>query len=1150
MVLNESFEDWFGRLAGLPAGGRAHPWQVELAGRQELADHSIRIPTGFGKTLGALGAWLWNRVQRRDPNWPRRLVWCLPMRVLVEQTDAEIRAALGRVGLLQDAGDGHMSGVGVHRLMGGVAAGEWLLHPEREAVLVGTQDMLLSRAMNRGYGSFRARWPMEFGLLNQDCLWVMDEVQLMDVGLATSVQLQAFRREDERAGKALRPARTWWMSATLQPAWLAKSPEAESLIPGRRQSRVEPAARRGPLWEGVRKPVDLRAVASPDVLADIAAEAHKDLGRGRDGPTLLVLNTVRDAISVFRALQARSDLPGAELRLVHSRFRGADRARWREDFLHRGACAPGAERIIVATQVVEAGVDISAALLVTQLAPWASLVQRFGRAARWGGSARIVVADHLPLDSALTPDALRARRERAALPYTLDELEAAREALALLDDVAPRHLEAFEDAHPRMLDALYPYVPRHMLLRHEVDELFDTAADLSGADVDISRFIRSGDERDLSVFWAAIARGEVPAPSLRPDRDALCAVPFLDAREWLCGKETKDRRAPRLAAGRRAWVWDYLAGAWRFAQRRDLFPGQTVLVASDTGGYDERLGWTPDNRTPVRAVDAVAPRAEDQADASEDDESLSAIPAWQTIATHGAQVGREATSAAHGIGEGYQRIVHLAGRWHDAGKALPPFQRSISAGDRPARGDLAKAPPAAWLPPRRMYPDPPAAPRRGFRHELASTLALFDVLVRHAPDHPALLGPWRELLAATGAPAAAASPSGVDPTPIEREVISLGADDFDLLAYLVCAHHGKVRVAWHASPADQDAGDSVLRLRGVRDGEILPAMVLMAEDGSYQALPPRRLRLDAASAGLNPVTGRGWTERVLGLLRVHGPFALAYLEALLRAADRRASSAPLADPLLDAENPAHGLEASHRELAPAEPSGASAPTLAAHSAQRGAEHGLRGRAGEPAGAGGGTRPPSHATRHLETVRGILSYADLAPLLAQRAAAIERDIECGRFDDEPIDDALIQRLHTDLCGELVPDIAGWRRKDVMVGVHEPPPHFRVPLAMREYARDLAARLEHLDERPDLLPELLAFAEGRLLSIHPFADFNGRATRLFLRLLLRRLDLPAVDLVPAPRQTRSYLDALAAGDRADWGPLAEVWRERFAADGEGL
>ncbi len=58
-------------------------------------------------------------------------------------------------------------------------------------------------------------------------------------------------------------------------------------------------------------------------------------------------------------------------------------------------------------------------------------------------------------------------------------------------------------------------------------------------------------------------------------------------------------------------------------------------------------------------------------------------------------------------------------------------------------------------------------------------------------------------------------------------------------------------------------------------------------------------------------------------------------------------------------------------------------------------------------------------------------------------------------------------------------------------------------MREYSADLAAR------RTTLLPplghfllETLAFAEGRLLTVHPFPDFNGRITRLWLREILRR------------------------------------------------
>jgi len=56
--------------------------------------------------------------------------------------------------------------------MGGEQTEDWDLQPESDAILVGTQDMLLSRLLNRGYGMSRYRWPMQFGLLGNDCLWV------------------------------------------------------------------------------------------------------------------------------------------------------------------------------------------------------------------------------------------------------------------------------------------------------------------------------------------------------------------------------------------------------------------------------------------------------------------------------------------------------------------------------------------------------------------------------------------------------------------------------------------------------------------------------------------------------------------------------------------------------------------------------------------------------------------------------------------------------------------------------------------------------------------------------------------------------------------------------------------------------------------
>ena len=882
----DEYDDFFKRLN---VGHSAHPWQSELATAPECVNRLIRVPTGFGKTLGVLTAWMWYRLHLGNERWPRRLVWCLPMRVLVEQTEEEVRRVLESMGALWDGSSDHAGKVGVHLLMGGADAGEWHLYPEECSVLIGTQDMLLSRAMNRGYGSPRARWPMEFGLLNHDALWVMDEVQLMDVGLATATQLQAFREHDGE--KRHRPCVTWWMSATLQPQWLARSPDTAAMAESLPLLSIGREHRVGRLWDGVSKPCTLEEISKEKELAQRIAQAHADAGKGANGPTLVVVNRVERAIAIYEQLGKEKGLKDTDIRLIHSRFRAHERKAWRECFLNRDACAPNTDRIIVATQVVEAGVDISAAVLFTDLAPWPSLVQRFGRCARWGGGAQVHVIDFAPKD------------DKAAAPYTKEELDAARSALAQVDDVAPLHLETFEENHPELLSALYPYNPKNLLLRHELNELFDTTPDLSGADIDISRFIRSGEERDLSVFWVDLSRDQIPDHKLRPAREELCAVPFLKARDWLCGKETATAKAPRLKHGMRAWVWDWLDGVWRIAERRDLYPGQRVAVAAQCGGYDQETGWNPESKRSSVLPSITAPAPEELADASQDDESLSAYP-WKTIATHGRETGVLARSIAVVLDEGLAELYDLAGRWHDAGKVFPAFNGSIRSDfqNRPQRDDLAKAPSEAWLRGRALYPMPDGTKRPGFRHELISVLAIFSVLQRHNPNHPALLGPWRDLFLQMGMDVQEPTAPEQPPTPLEQEILNLDTERFNLLAYLVCSHHGKLRLAWHATPADQSANVVNPRLRGVAEGDEVPTVRLCDANGSPHRLPAFSAALDLAAAGLNPVFGAGWTERVLGLLEQHGPFTLAWMEALLRAADQRASrDAGVKDPLLATE---------------------------------------------------------------------------------------------------------------------------------------------------------------------------------------------------------------------------------------------------------
>jgi CRISPR-associated endonuclease/helicase Cas3 len=160
--------------------------------------------------------------------------------------------------------------------------------------------------------------------------------------------------------------------------------------------------------------------------------------------------------------------------------------------------------------------------------------------------------------------------------------------------------------------------------------------------------------------------------------------------------------------------------------------------------------------------------------------------------------------------------------------------------------------------------------------------------------------------------------------------------------------------------------------------------------------------------------------------------------------------------------------------------------------------------------------------------------------------VQLAVDEGEFDAHPLDEDLLLELHRRICGALTPAFAGrWRGTDVVVGTHEPPPAHQVAQQMREYVHDLTARLANLPAEPDdLWLEALAFAEGRLLSIHPFADFNGRVTRVFVNWLTRHLHLPDVDPTPDDGEaTERYLEALRAGDRREWRPLMAVWRERF-------
>ena len=64
----------------------------------------------------------------------------------------------------------------------------------RPAIVVGTVDSLVSKALNRGYGIARAAFPIDFALVTNGAHWVDREIQLCPESTTTCGSSRGSRR--------------------------------------------------------------------------------------------------------------------------------------------------------------------------------------------------------------------------------------------------------------------------------------------------------------------------------------------------------------------------------------------------------------------------------------------------------------------------------------------------------------------------------------------------------------------------------------------------------------------------------------------------------------------------------------------------------------------------------------------------------------------------------------------------------------------------------------------------------------------------------------------------------------------------------------------------------------------------------------------
>lgn len=779
-----------------PGGVTPYPYQARLA--EEGLPELLEIPTGMGKTLAVTTAWLYRRRFHPDAavraSTPRRLVFVLPMRVLVEQSCGVIASVLNRLDVAAD--------VPLRVLMGGepmTGKDDWRLD-FGDSVVVGTIDMVVSRCLNRGYGESRYLWPIDFGLLHSDSQFVFDETQLMGPALPTTRQLHGLRK---LLGEAA-PTRSTWMSATVDKSALVT---VDCPIVGDHVTLSATDLKEPAVLQRIRADKLVDELAIPDDKGGLAQEI---LRLHRPGTlTLVILNTVDRAVETHKAIAKLT--PNADVVLLHSRFRPPDRAR-QVALATQVPRADGPGLIVVSTQVVEAGVDISAATLVTEVAPWPSLVQRAGRCNRDGGTQNAAFYW------------LRLPPERSA-PYEHDDIAAATDAMRKLSGAT---------VNSEMLGTLDVPVKQQIhtvLRRRDLLELFDTLPDVSGNDIDISRFVREADDLDVAVAWRQGVDGAGASAEPTPGRDERCPVPVRAVREWI------QKRG-------HAFRWNHLSRKWEKCGADQVRPGVVLLVDAQAGGYSPTTGWSPESRAVVDPV-VCAPGPDDAATA---DDPISVSANWVLLHQHLEDARREiewimGEVCSDGLTDGLRLAATDAARLHDIGKAHEIFRSSVEAVAAKAQVRL----PAKCVFAKTGAPGVPLRHSRpNFRHELASALCLLGEGGAVIQSHP----------------------------------------EKDLTVYLVAAHHGRVRMGIRSLPGDAHVGQ--LCALGIVHGEQMPAVALADSE-----LPASTLDLGVMALG-GGATGRSWSARALELRdRADvGPFRLAFLEAVVRLADWRASESP------------------------------------------------------------------------------------------------------------------------------------------------------------------------------------------------------------------------------------------------------------------
>lgn len=569
-------------------------------------------PTGLGKTRAAVEPFTSGR---GGPLVSTRLLYALPLRALAEGICRQlVEMATHNAGLnipdgLSDLGELRRWLASATGMTVAVHTGE---HPESmifsEQACVTTSDQYLAAFAGAPLSSFTdstTNWRVgrvKVGHAVAGAVLtsysVFDEVHLLDPknGLQLLMAVLAQRRR-------------WGLLSTVSTATLPRS-VIEYLTENEDGPRLELVT---PSKEDIAARDDHRKV-NLELALDAAGLSVEEVvrlcvqGFREHGKVILFANTVDRAIQYYVEVKAAlNEEAGNRVMLIHSRFAPEDR-RAKEAQVRAWFGEGSKERaVLVTTQVAEAGLNISSPLVLTELCPADSLVQRAGRCARFTSPGAVVEGRVVAFKPGAAPsdnsaEGASKKEHRYWLPYQEGVVRLTERALPSYQGLLTWNRE--QEFVTEALDELYGAWVRGMDVSEELDKKglvqpprrgrlrpvdalgpFERAFRAHSAD-ELEQWLRNPEGRPLSVQVTVAESVPDALRGLRAFRHpVLVAVPFGVFRGSLEGKRVYeiDAAAARHGDG---------SGALAPVTSSQVRPGRSYLLLSSEAGYSAETGLT------------------------------------------------------------------------------------------------------------------------------------------------------------------------------------------------------------------------------------------------------------------------------------------------------------------------------------------------------------------------------------------------------------------------------------------------------------------------------------------------------------------------------------------------------------------------------